>query len=209
MNLFRVQNNELFFDWPWGRERIREFQQAKPVPNNGSTPQRVDRRTIHNYWLLQNTLRMVTFNDSVFMMGSEQPVLPWLLPFPSFMYAPKLGHSGMCWNTLSNTPPSHINIISYVITPCQTHTLMLINTLPHLSTQKCLFDPPQQHTRFINTPYQRTHSLYRPTHSLYQLTHSINTIPHFTYTLTPFIDPLTHFTYTPTDLPTHTHSLTD
>ena len=94
MNLFRVQNNELFIDWPWGRERIREYLEAKP-PNNGSTPFRIDRRKMHNYWLMQNTLRMVTVNDSIFMMGGEQPVLPWLLPFPSFMFAPKLGHSEM------------------------------------------------------------------------------------------------------------------
>ena len=44
---------------------------------------------------MQNTLRMVSMKDSVFMMGNEQPALHWLLPFPSFMFAPKLGHSEM------------------------------------------------------------------------------------------------------------------
>ena len=90
--LMRVKDNVLYYDWPWGRHRIQEYQQAH---NNGSTLQPV---TNENYQLMIDTLRLVHVDDSVFMMGAEQPSLPWLLPpFPSFSFAPKLSNSEMPW----------------------------------------------------------------------------------------------------------------
>ena len=90
--LMRVKDNELFYDWPWGRDRIIEYRR---VGNDGSTLLPV---TNDNYKLLVDTLRMVKVDDSVFMMGAEQPSLPWLLPpFPSFSFAPKLTTSEMPW----------------------------------------------------------------------------------------------------------------
>ena len=88
--LMRVKDNVLYYDWPWGRDRIHEYIQAH---NNGSILQPV---TNGNYQLMIDTLRMVHVDDSVFMMGAEQPSLPWLLPpFPSFSFAPKLTNSEM------------------------------------------------------------------------------------------------------------------
>ena len=90
--LMRIKDNMLFYDWPWGRDRIREYQKAN---NDGSKLQPV---TNVNYKLLIDTLRMVNVDDSVFMMGAEQPSLPWLIPpFPSFSFAPKLTNSEMPW----------------------------------------------------------------------------------------------------------------
>lgn len=89
--LMRVKDNVLYYDWPWGRDRILEYQLAK---NNGSKLQPVT--NVENYKLLLDTLLLVSVDDSVFMMGGEVPSLPWLLtPFPSFSFAPKLANSEM------------------------------------------------------------------------------------------------------------------
>ena len=92
--VLRVVNNTLFHDWPFGRHRIQQFKDAG---NDGSSPEPVNLATDTNYWLQVNVLRVLQVPDSIFFMGSEQPIFPWLLPFPSFSYAPKQGHAEMAW----------------------------------------------------------------------------------------------------------------
>ena len=85
--LLRVKNNELYYDWPWGRGRIKFYAEAK---NNGSELLRVDdvSSTYHEHAMLLNVVRILHVNDSLFFTGNENPSLPWLFPFPSFSYAP-------------------------------------------------------------------------------------------------------------------------
>ena len=88
-HLLRVKNNELYYDWPWGRDRIRFYAEAK---NNGSELLRVDNvvSTYLEHAMILIVLRILNVNDSLFFMGSERPSLPWLFPFPSFSFAPKV-----------------------------------------------------------------------------------------------------------------------
>ena len=88
-HLLRVKNNELYYDWPWGRGRIQYYIDAK---NNGSKLLRVDdiNSTYGDHAMLLNVLRILNVNDSLFFMGNERPSLPWLFPFPSFSFAPKV-----------------------------------------------------------------------------------------------------------------------
>ena len=87
--LMRVKGNELYWEWCWGRGRLDVYKDAA---NNGSVLQRVLNRKIrqNNYWLFLFTLRILQVNDSVFLIGTEQPIMPFLVPFPSFNPAPKL-----------------------------------------------------------------------------------------------------------------------
>jgi len=87
--LLRVKNNELYYDWPWGRGRIAYYGAAK---SNGSQPLRVDavNTTYHDNAMLLNVLRILHVNDSLFFMGGERSSMPWLFPFPSFSMAPKV-----------------------------------------------------------------------------------------------------------------------
>ena len=88
-HLMRVKNNDLYYDWPWGRSRMSYYAEAK---SNGSKPLRVDDvddKYFDNVILL-NVLRILRVNDSLFFMGGERASLPWLFPFPSFSLAPKV-----------------------------------------------------------------------------------------------------------------------
>ena len=89
MHLLRIKNNDLYYDWPWGRSRMSYYQQAK---SNGSNPLRVDDGddSYTDLVLLLNVLRILRVNDSLFFMGGECASLPWLFPFPSFSFAPKV-----------------------------------------------------------------------------------------------------------------------
>lgn len=87
----RVKDNELYWDWPWGRGRMESYMKAK---NSGSELLRVTDEQM-DYLLILHVLRILKLNDSVFMVGGEMPSLPWQLPFPSFSYASKMGTSEM------------------------------------------------------------------------------------------------------------------
>jgi len=93
-HLFRVLNNSVYYDWPWGRQRIDQYKIAK---NNGTHLQPVKMQTEPNHWLLINTLKMLRVADSVFFMGGEQPFLPWLFPFPAFACTGKIGNAEIAW----------------------------------------------------------------------------------------------------------------
>ena len=87
--LMRVKDNELYWEWCWGRGRLDVY---KDSANNGSELQKILNRKIrqNNYWLWLFTLRILQVNESVFLIGTEQPIMPFLVPFPSFNPAPKL-----------------------------------------------------------------------------------------------------------------------
>lgn len=96
MSLFRVKDNELYFDWPWGRGRLRECQNKR---NNGTHMLKADATWFNNLnnRLLLNTLKVLQVNDSVFLMGGEESWLPWLTPFPAFASAPQMTSAEMPW----------------------------------------------------------------------------------------------------------------
>ena len=75
--LMRIINGTLYIDWPWGRSRF----------------DHVDRS--HNN-LIFFVLSMVSdLPDSVFLLGEETHVLPWLIPFPSFASSPSIENADM------------------------------------------------------------------------------------------------------------------
>ena len=88
----RVKNNHLYWDWPWGRNRTPKYCEAK---HNGTELLLVQGREDGN--LFRAVLRIMKVEDSVFLMGGERSSLPWLLPFPSFSFAPKLTTSEMAY----------------------------------------------------------------------------------------------------------------
>ena len=87
--LMRVKDNVIYWDWCWGKERLDVYKDAH---NNGTQLQPVLNRKIrqNNYWIWHYTLRLLEVKDSVFLIGTEQPIMPFLVPFPSFNPAPKL-----------------------------------------------------------------------------------------------------------------------
>jgi hypothetical protein len=89
--LYRVTNNTLYMDWPWGRHRINNFH----PPNSADRPLQVSREAEPNLLLVLNVLRLVQMNDSAFFIGSEQSMLPWPLAFPAFSYGTHYTHSEM------------------------------------------------------------------------------------------------------------------
>lgn len=91
-HLFRVANNTLYWDWPWGRHRVRYFRNLN---DTGKHPLPVTREVEPNHLLFHNVLRLVQLNDSVFFIGSEQSMLPWLMAFPAFSYGTHYTHSEM------------------------------------------------------------------------------------------------------------------
>ena len=86
----RIKDNQLYWDWPWGRHRTSKYQQAN---YNGTELLLVQGKEEGN--LFRAILRILKVEDSVFLMGGERSILPWLLPFPSFSFAPKLTNSEM------------------------------------------------------------------------------------------------------------------
>jgi hypothetical protein len=91
-----VRDNELYIDWPWGRGRLKEYQEKN---NNGMLMLRADATLFDGVSnrLLLNTLQVLQVNDSAFLMGGEEAWLPWLTPFPSFANAPSLSTAEMPW----------------------------------------------------------------------------------------------------------------
>lgn len=69
VKLLRVIKGKLYFDWPWGVDRFKNFP---------------------DYQLLQIVLDKVTdIRDSVFFMGEDISYLPWNFPFPAFSNSPR------------------------------------------------------------------------------------------------------------------------
>ena len=64
--MLRIINGELYWDWPWGIERIPKLENMGAI-----------------YAPLVMVLERVNdIGDSVFWFGGERPVLPWKFPFP-------------------------------------------------------------------------------------------------------------------------------
>lgn len=68
--LLRVLSGQLYYDWPWGIERLKEDINSNPmVP------------------MLQLALvRITDMNDSVFFTGGADPNIPWKVDFPMFSF---------------------------------------------------------------------------------------------------------------------------
>jgi hypothetical protein len=92
LHMMRVKDDVLHWDWPWGRSRMEPYQKAD---NDGYELLRVGGDEDKDYLLLFYVLRIMRLDDSIFTMGGEVSSLPWLLPFPSFSNAPKIGTSEM------------------------------------------------------------------------------------------------------------------
>jgi len=77
--LYRIINNQLFFDWPWGQ------YQHSDIPISMIKP------------IIAILLRVSDIGNSTFLMGEEVSFLPYNIPFPAFTNAPKLLSSEMPW----------------------------------------------------------------------------------------------------------------
>lgn len=74
-NLWRIVNNSLYVDWPWGKRRInRSYVTESPSD-----------------YLLNVIEQISDIGDSVFFMGGERPFFPWNIPFPALSRAPRVG----------------------------------------------------------------------------------------------------------------------
>jgi len=73
--LYRIINNELYYDWPWG-------SYYEEIPPASMTSQ-----------IIAVLLRVSDLKDSVFIMGEEISFLPFNVPFPAFTNSPKLSSS--------------------------------------------------------------------------------------------------------------------
>lgn len=79
VRLYRVMSNKVYFDWPWGMDRM-------ATPKNGNLlPVEYLTKLINN------------FDDAVFFMGEEIPYMPWKHPFPAFSSSPALNTADIPW----------------------------------------------------------------------------------------------------------------
>ena len=64
LSLYRIIKGELYYDWPWGMERMH------------------GEGLVRAYYPLMILLNSVNdLEDSVFLFGGEHPRLPWQFPF--------------------------------------------------------------------------------------------------------------------------------
>jgi len=79
-NLIRILNDDLYLDWPWGRQRLKN----DPYPS----------MTILLFQLFD---RAYGLPDCVFIMAAEQSFLDWNVPFPAFSNSPSFRSSDIPW----------------------------------------------------------------------------------------------------------------
>lgn len=79
VKLYRIINNELYYDWPWG-----QYQSDEPPIS-----------MIEPIWAVLK--RISDIGDSVFLMGEEISFLPFNIPMPAFSNSPKEASSELPW----------------------------------------------------------------------------------------------------------------
>ena len=89
-NLFRVNNNTLFVDWPWGHHRVRPLNTSCDL----ETCDDFHKKLVYIHTVV-NTISDI--GQSVFFLGEEIAYFPWNFPFPAFSMAPSFSSGNMPW----------------------------------------------------------------------------------------------------------------
>lgn len=109
--LYRIDSDgNIFYDWPWGRERIDEdmkFENSSPQTLMKETLDKVldigesvffeGDSNMYNSITVRNDCLSYNYHHAVLSTGSEQPSFPWTHPFPLFSCAPGLDRNHIPW----------------------------------------------------------------------------------------------------------------
>jgi hypothetical protein len=83
--LYRVINNTLHYDWPWGIDRFDREKAERSIEQGYG-----------GMGLFHTVLKYVNdIGDNVFFFGGDRALLPWFIPTPFISYSPALGYTGI------------------------------------------------------------------------------------------------------------------